>query len=75
MRAVRIGDTATMTENHRPQPSTEELLAVLHATRNSVTSELLKLKREVRERLGRIQVLEHRLAEIRQSEHDLEADA
>jgi hypothetical protein len=64
-----------MTENHRPQPSTEELLAVLHATRNSVTSELLKLKHEVRERQGRIQVLEHRLAETEQSQHDLEADA
>jgi hypothetical protein len=64
-----------MTENHRPQPSPGEPLALLHATFISVLRELFKLKQEVRERLGRIQELEHRLAEIEQNEHDLEADA
>jgi len=46
-------------------------LAVLRAARNSLTAELLTLKDEVRQKVARLEVLQRRLAELEQAEHEL----
>jgi hypothetical protein len=81
--ASHAGDSlesqTTMTENTRHpcrHPSTyysdAELLALLRASRRSVTAELLTLKHDVRERVSRMEALERRLDDFESSEQLLQ---
>jgi hypothetical protein len=63
---LRGGQIGTDTMNTDP-----ERVAVLRAARNSLTAELLTLKNEVREKVARLEVLQRRLAELEQAEHEL----